>query len=389
MGSVYKPTRMKDGKRVKYQTYRIAYTDASGRRVTEKAYRDKSASEALLRKREQEVERRKAGLLVVDTAHLQRPLAELQSEWEAELVRRGSPAEGSHVKDARKILGAIRTACKWKTLGDVRRDEFRAYLGRLAKVGRAPRTQNHHLAHLRNFLNWTVEQGWLQRSPLEGMRPVTVGQAGKRHVRRALSEAELQALLAATPEPRRTVYLVAALSGYRRSELRRMTKADLSPEGDRPRWHLAAASDKTGTIWENPMVPDLQAVLLPLWRKAKGPLFPRIPIMRTFHKDCARARIARKDDRGRVLDFHSLRYTFCRLMAARFPLQTVQRLMRHRTVALTADLYGALGLEDIGGSVWTLPPILLSQPASSEAKDGANKERLEIPDPEGPATQGG
>jgi hypothetical protein len=72
----------------------------------------------------------------------------------------------------------------------------------------------------------------------------------------------------------------------------------------------------------------------------------------------ARAGIADQDAEGRWVDFHSLRYTFCRLTAEVLPIQVVKRLMRHSTLQLTADLYGELGIEDVTREVWSLPPIL-------------------------------
>ena len=39
------------------------------------------------------------------------------------------------------------------------------------------------------------------------------------------------------------------------------------------------------------------------------------------------------------------------------PIQDVQALMRHGTITLTMDLYRDQGLEDIGQTVWTLPPL--------------------------------
>jgi len=83
-----------------------------------------------------------------------------------------------------------------------------------------------------------------------------------------------------------------------------------------------------------------------------------VPHVVTLHADLERAGIPRQDAEGRWADFHSLRYTFCRLMAERFPISTVKWLMRHSTLKLTTDLYGELGIEDLGREVWDLPPIL-------------------------------
>jgi hypothetical protein len=49
-------------------------------------------------------------------------------------------------------------------------------------------------------------------------------------------------------------------------------------------------------------------------------------------------------------------------MSQRHPIEVVQRLMRHSTIKLTADVYNDLGLEDIGKTVWTLPPLNSATP---------------------------
>ena len=73
------------------------------------------------------------------------------------------------------------------------------------------------------------------------------------------------------------------------------------------------------------------------------------------------------DDYGRHADFHSFRYTFCRLMGEVLPIQIVKVLMRHQTIGLTADLYGKLGIDDLGEKVWTLPSLGISDDTKQEA----------------------
>jgi hypothetical protein len=78
------------------------------------------------------------------------------------------------------------------------------------------------------------------------------------------------------------------------------------------------------------------------------------------------------DERGRHADFHSLRYPFCTWMSRRHPIEVVQRLMRHSTVKLTADLDADLGPEDIGRTVWTLRPLLDGEKGQGE-KEGVGE----------------
>jgi integrase len=166
--------------------------------------------------------------------------------------------------------------------------------------------------------------------------------------------------MAATPEPRRTVYLVASLSGLRRSELKKLQKCDCSPTGDNPRWHARPVVTKNKQPINLPMLADCAGAIRPLWEKAQSPgelLFPRMPRIATLHTDLARAGINRRDENGRWADFHSFRYFFCKQMGQILPIQKVKVLMRHATLKLTADLYGELGMADVAEDVWTLPSL--------------------------------
>ncbi|MFO0878158.1 MAG: hypothetical protein U0840_12480 [Gemmataceae bacterium] len=284
------------------------------------------------------------------------------------------------VSEARRIIFKVFEGCGWERLGDVRRDAFSDYLAAMAEAGKAPLTRKQHLAFARNLLYWCVDQGWLLESPLEGIEAPTVGHAGRRRLRRAYSDDELRRLLAATPEPRRTRYLIAALSGYRRKELRLMERQDLTPTGDRPRWHLRAEVSKNRRCDIVPIVPILQPILAPIWARLRSAssllraddgLGVALPHHETLHADLAWAQVERITEDGRHADFHSFRYTFCRLKGEVLPIQKVKVLMRHSTIKLTADLYGELGIDDLGEDVWSLPPLGVLE-GNSRAPTGAN-----------------
>ncbi len=141
-----------------------------------------------------------------------------------------------------------------------------------------------------------------------------------------------------------------------------MIRGDADPEGDRPRWHVRPAITKNGRGAELPMLPDCARALLPRW-SVLAPTAPIliVPHIQTWHAHLTKAGIPEQDERGRWADFHSLRYTFCTWMSRRHPLEVVQRLMRHSTIKLTADLYNDLSLEDMGKTVWSLPFLFSSR----------------------------
>jgi integrase len=62
--------------------------------------------------------------------------------------------------------------------------------------------------------------------------------------------------------------------------------------------------------------------------------------------------LAYEDGDGRFLDFHALRVTYGTALArAGVRLQVAQRLMRHSTPVLTANVYTRLELHDLRGAV--------------------------------------
>jgi integrase len=164
-------------------------------------------------------------------------------------------------------------------------------------------------------------------------------------------------------EGTRVVYRVAAFSGFRRGELRRLKKEDCTPTGPRPRWHVDARRTKNKQPVNLPMTPDCAAALTEWWQALPaGGRLCTVPDKDTFLDHQKKAGIARVVERGRHADFHSLRYTFCALLSRKYPIEVVSTLMRHGSLNLTAQIYLDLGLDCQGE--WVL-------------------ERLAVPDPTG------
>lgn len=364
---VYRPTRIdkKTGKVVKYRCWYLDYYDENGNRQSKKGFPDKRSTEELARKVDDEVRRKKAGLPVVagdSSPPKEEPLSGLVQLYLDDLERQGSARSDLHYRESRRILTTLCEQCGWKVLTDVRPPSFAVFLAYMKGRGRAPRTLNRYHETLRAFLNWTVAHDYLKENPLRRVRMAKVGKAGRRRKRRTFTDEEFERLIRTCPaDNRRLVYRVAAYSGLRRNEVRRLEKQDMDlSEPARPRWTLRPEITKNRQGGDLPMLPDCAELLLPMWRRLKEPtarVFKSIPPAVTFRKDLERARIARQDGEGRWLDFHSLRYYFCAKMARALPIQKVKTLMRHGSIKLTVDLYGELGLEDVAEDVWSLPRL--------------------------------
>ncbi len=366
MASIYRRKYVRNGKVVKARKWTISYRGADGRYRTVPGFTDKDATRALARQLEVRSEREAAGLPVADEEQRRKPLGELLDLWERDRARVG--LEGYATAKMRRTVGRLAAACDFKSLSDVRRDRVTRFLGGLKAAGKSARTVNYHQEALGLFLAWCREQGWITEHPLDGLKKA---RRKKARPRRAYTAKEFERLVARSTR-HGVIYFAAGLSGLRRNELLLLEKRDLDPAGGRPCWKLRAEISKNRRADVVPMLPDLAPVLRPLWEKLPTPtsrLFPVIPGCRMLTRDLKRAGIARTDAEGRRVDFHSLRYTFCTMMARVMPIQKVKILMRHRTLQMTADLYCDLGLEDVGEDVWNLPSLFRFPTATGAATD--------------------
>jgi integrase len=371
MASVFKPT----GRRI----YKMKFKDQHGNLQTASTKMiDRRAAEGLASMVERDAERIRAGRepenlkLTGEYLGLERPVG--SQTWEEavaaylnELTRQGSGPGTAHHRDSGTLLAKIGRECRWPYLSTIQPSAFIAFLGKLAAAGRAPRTQNRYHETLRAACNFWVLQGWLTKSPLDQIKPVKVGQAGRRRLRRPYTWDEFQRLLAVARRKTQVCYTVAAYSGFRRGELRRLTREDCTPVGPHPRWHVDAKRTKNGQPVRLPMVPECAEALAEHWRTLPpGGKLIAVPTKETFWDHLRRAGIARQDDRGRWADFHSLRYTFCLWASKLFPIEVVSKLMRHGSLNLTTQIYLDLGLDREGEGAWVLPRLSPAAPARAQ-----------------------
>jgi integrase len=357
MGGVYRPTRpdqASPGKRISYKAYRIWYVDGSGRRRTEKAYSDKAASRELLRRREVDAERRRAGLLPTQGSSPQMSCKDAWEAYAADLARRGKSPHWQ--KSARQVPAAVCKGTGWLTLGDICPAGMTAWLAARATT-HAAGTLNQYLRVCQCWLRFCVRQGWLAASPLDVVEGALVLAQPRRT--RPLHPDELLDLIASTGT-HKTLYAVAALSGLRRAELRRLERRDVDlSDPARPLWRLRAEAVKSRRAEVVPMLPEcatlLRAHLATRDACGRTRVFETVPGPHVVQADIARATI---DTSARSVGLHSLRKTFCCLLARVLPIQVVRLLMRHQSITITVKLYLELGLDDVAGQILQLPNLL-------------------------------
>lgn len=317
------------------------------------------------------------GYSVVSEQDRRRSYADCVERYRDELAR----LERSlmHRKNAEPSLKRTGVWCGWQTIGQIRAAKLRDYLNHRKKAGASARTINADRDYLCHFVDFLIAQGWAAENPIREVQKAPAGPKQRVRRRRAYTADELAQLLAAAPEPRRTVYLVAATSGLRRSELGRIERRDFDLSApDAPKWTLRPEVSKNALAWKVPMTrecADALRSLPPAGLTAK--VFPRVPRTKTVNRDIATAKLTKRDEQGRALDLHSLRYFFCTQLALSMPVQKVRVLMRHQTLRQTCDLYLDLGLDDVADDVWSLPRLLA--PTSDRKKPGRP------PDPPAPA----
>ena len=208
----------------------------------------------------------------------------------------------------------------------------------------------------------------------------------RRRIRRPLNNDELARLLTvAEAHGRKAWYLAAALAGLRRSELRKLTWADVDSE-------LGTITIRDGKAKREDIIPmhpqlaDELRCIRPLTVHPKVRVFPTEVTNETRLKDFLRAKLARRvvvlsadgkptlvgkgngrrpktrmgteDDEGRVIDLHELRTTLgTQLARSGIAPQIAQRIMRHADYKTTLKHYTVLGLTDTAGAIRQLPTI--------------------------------
>lgn len=205
-----------------------------------------------------------------------------------------------------------------------------------------------------------------------------------RRERRALPAVEFEYLLTVTlvgenflrltAEDRVVLYLLAAYTGLRESELASLSVSSFDLNADSPTVTVEAGYSKRRRRDTLPLHPRLVTALrdwLPQrpqekrvwagswWRKGAE----------MIRRDLKAAGIAYRDANERVFDFHALRGQFITQLGRQgVTLQDAQKLARHSDPRLTSNFYTHQGLDDLSRAVEQLPGRAKSLPAASSAE---------------------
>lgn len=393
------------------EVWTIRYS-SGGRRIVERAYTDKAASEALLAQRLRDAARDEVGLSDPYRRHRSRPLSEHLQEFIVGITSRRRTSK--HTQLIRSRLQRAFTAMGATRLADLELSKAEAFLADLmdpSQSGSSVKTRDHYANALRQFGVWLTDTERAPRNVFHRLRGVYRSSDARRE-RMALTAAQVRALqeaaevrpvakyrelhpqagpqvlerLAIDGRRRGLLYLFSALTGLRSAECKAIRWADLDLGPDAwvtPR----AVTTKNRRAEPLPLDPKLAEALAQL-RKDTGRRNGRVPpateavfhvgknLVEQLRKDAAYAGVPVVDEDGRRLDFHALRATCATLMArAGVPMQMARRLMRHSTPAMTAKHYEKLtradlrsGTQQMGAAFWGGPSGATAGPIESETR---------------------
>lgn len=390
--SVYK--RKKD-KRRKDRKWIIAWTDENDRRRTMTAFTDYEASLELARKLAKEAAMIKVGRQDPFEVHRKRPIGEHIDDFIESLRSRDRAPR--YVRQVEKRIRTIIDALEVKHLQDLDPVAVDKYLVSLKRErGHSGITKNEYTASIKAFTKWAVTYRRMPEDVLAGLKQTERSAIERVHPRRALTVAEISRLLdAAAKRPetevrrirhgkrkgqlsekvkpvtinkvrakgreRRMVYLIAVWTGLRRKEIRQLRWSDINLDVLPAHIKLRAAATKSKRADILPVHPQLAAELRAFKLEGDGedaPVVSCVPHMKTLRADLEFAGISYMDEQGRYVDFHSLRTSFCTMLAAKnVPPRMVQALMRHTDPRLTAMVYTDERVLPLAGELSVLPGI--------------------------------
>ena len=360
MAIVYKP---KDRK-VHYYKVRIG----PNRWKRYPGFVDRRATEEQCRKHQAMIDRGEVNLLNAYEGHNKRPLLEHVSDYILELLGKGNDAENTHRMELR--LKKMIHACGWNYLPGISASSFLRFrdTGDMATV--APKTRNDYQQVIRQFCRWCIRNGRMPIDPFQHLATVKVN-GDIRRQRRALADSEVERLLNVSPNPRKTVYMAALLTGLRRAELGQLRWTDVHLDSPKPYLDVRASTTKNGQraiIW---LRDDLASALREL-DQSSDRVFA-VPEMETFKADLAAAEIAAKDKQGRIVDFHALRHTLAtNLGRAGVSVQTAMQVMRHSDIRLTTKTYTDATLLPTAEAIEVLPRWEANQQLQESIKNGTS-----------------
>ena len=372
------------------------YGAAGGKQVPLSS--DKQAARQLLAAMRTEAAKRAAGIGTPFDVHAKAVIGKHLDDWQSSLADKGTPQSRISL-----IVGRCRAVIKGRgfaRVGDIDAPAVQRYLARLRDAeNKSIQTVNYYLNAFKQFCRWLTLNRRIAASPVAHL---TGGNArlDRRHDRRNLSDSELATLFEAaesgepirglTGPDRAMLYRVAALTGFRASELASLTPESFRLDGDSPSVAVRAAYAKNRRDDSVPLHPTL-VPLLAKWLAEKPAGVAVWPGKwaefrhggRMLKADLAAARaawisasesaervkressdfLAYRDAAGQYANFHAPRHTFISgLVSAGVAPKLARQLARHGSITLTMDRYAHTSEGDRRAALRSLPGLPPADP---------------------------
>ena len=267
MASIYKKNKCKEG-----EPYRIQYTDHTGKRCEKKGFTDRGLTEHLAWRLEEDVRKRKEGLIYPKEKRLAeaggRSLDEHLTGYEKSLSE-------TTPKHRRLTLGRIRRlfdGSEFEKLADLDAERLEGFLKLFVSTNDfGPRTYNHYLQAVDGFCNWCVRTKRLNANPLRGLDRRNAALDTRRQ-RRALKPDGFSRLLAFAEASRKSVqcydgptrariHYLAYTTGLRKKEIGSLSPSSFNLDGTPSILTLEAKASKHRRKDVLPLDPELVAKL--------------------------------------------------------------------------------------------------------------------------------
>lgn len=335
-----------------------------------------TSSDMLKRLQRTEDERKVIGFTKIDE-HRQKSILDHLDDFKTSLEsKNNTPA---HIKLTISRIKALLTECGVKTVADFdgskvlnTLSKWRSRKKKSISVG----SSNHYLVAIKGFTRWLWTEKRTTEDVFVNLKKLN-SQTDRRRVRRPMTSEEIGRLIWVTSESRKTyrgsnwklnpsdrvlLYSIALYTGLRSIEIGSLKVSSFDLETKTVT--VEASNTKNRKKASLPIHPTLFELLKSrfesdpnIFSTPQSLLFSglnplhRIP-GKVFVRDLRRAGIALRDSQERVLDFHSLRYTFITSLAlAGVHPAKAQRLARHSDINLTMSVYTQLDVDDLRGAV--------------------------------------
>jgi len=317
-------------------------------------------------------------------AAISAPWALIVADYGADLRAQGCAA--GHVKDTTRRLLRLAKECAWRCIGEANPASFTAWR---SAVEMSAKTRKEYQVSLNAFFRWLQATERFDRNPFSRVRmPDTRGKQVRR--RRALTIEEIGRLLAVA-EHRRLPYLFLLYTGCRYREGWGLLWADVhftGPNG--PYVHIRAERAKDREARAIPMHQALFEALLEhasgrtkrdtddtrvfrgIWPTQKRPKRSKGQSS-SLDYDLAAADIAKTDEMGRVLDYHSFRKTWQTFgVNAGISMRSAQAILGHSTPDLTANAYTDVAGLELAREIGKLPHFVVTAGHTGNVKSAVS-----------------